>query len=134
MRNDSAEAFRGLLADKLADSLAAPLPQATPRRVHGAVSLPGKATAVVNAGTWYRRRVKWRISLMRPSSFLKRGQAGPGAAACPLAGDFARPRGRFAVPRRPRLEMPGSTVHGIGRCDNREFCFRPVPGIEVGSI
>jgi predicted AAA+ superfamily ATPase len=47
MKNESAEPFRSLLAEKLADSLVAALPQATPRRVHGAVSLPGKATAVV---------------------------------------------------------------------------------------
>lgn len=36
-----------VLAEKLADSLATPLPRLTPRRVFGAVSLPGKATAVV---------------------------------------------------------------------------------------
>ncbi len=47
MRNETAEPFRARLAEKLADSLAAPLPDATPRRVHGPVSLPGKATAVV---------------------------------------------------------------------------------------
>jgi hypothetical protein len=39
--------IRSRLADKLADSLSAALPTATPRRVHGAVALPGKATAVV---------------------------------------------------------------------------------------
>jgi predicted AAA+ superfamily ATPase len=47
MRNATVEPFRARLVEKLADSLAAPLPEATPRRVHGAVSLPGKATAVV---------------------------------------------------------------------------------------
>lgn len=25
--------------------------------------------------------------------------------------------------RRPRLEVLGSTVHGVGRCNNREICF-----------
>jgi predicted AAA+ superfamily ATPase len=35
------------LAEKLADSLSTPLPKLTPRSIHGAVSLPGKATAVV---------------------------------------------------------------------------------------
>lgn len=35
------------LTEKLAESLAGPLPDATPRRVHGATGLPGKATAVV---------------------------------------------------------------------------------------
>lgn len=41
------QAFRARLAEKLADSLAGPLPSLTPRRVHGAVSLPNKATAVI---------------------------------------------------------------------------------------
>ena len=35
------------LAEKLAESLSLPLPQVTARRVHGAVSLPGKATAII---------------------------------------------------------------------------------------
>lgn len=35
------------LVEKLADSLEAPLPEATLRRVHGRLSLPGKATAVI---------------------------------------------------------------------------------------
>lgn len=35
------------LIEKLADSLAAPLPTATRRRVHGRVALPNKATAVI---------------------------------------------------------------------------------------
>ncbi|MBI3000266.1 MAG: ATP-binding protein, partial [Deltaproteobacteria bacterium] len=47
MKSDTAQPFRAQLAEKLADSLAEPLPEATPRRIHGAVSLPGKATAVV---------------------------------------------------------------------------------------
>ena len=47
MTDDDARPFRARLAEKLADSLAASLPAATPRRVHGAVTLPGKATAVV---------------------------------------------------------------------------------------
>lgn len=38
---------RARLAAKLADSLAGPLPASTPRRVHGSVALPGKATAVI---------------------------------------------------------------------------------------
>jgi hypothetical protein len=41
--------YRTLLAEKLADSLAAPPPWGTRRRVHGSVSLPGKATAVIGA-------------------------------------------------------------------------------------
>lgn len=47
MKSDTAQPFRAQLAEKLAGSLAEPLPEATPRRIHGAVSLPGKATAVV---------------------------------------------------------------------------------------
>lgn len=39
--------LKRVLNEKLAESLAAPLPEATPRRVFGAVSLPGKATAVI---------------------------------------------------------------------------------------
>ncbi|WP_448382468.1 ATP-binding protein [Desulfosoma sp.] len=39
--------YRELLAELLANSLVAELPAATPRRVYGAVTLPGKATAVV---------------------------------------------------------------------------------------
>jgi predicted AAA+ superfamily ATPase len=39
--------YRIRLAEKLADSLAAPLPGFTPRRTYGAVSLHGKATAVI---------------------------------------------------------------------------------------
>jgi len=46
-KDNSAHPYRERLAEKLADSLAAPLPAFTPRRVHGAVSLPGKATAVI---------------------------------------------------------------------------------------
>jgi hypothetical protein len=35
------------LAEKLAESLTLPLPEVTKRKVHGAVSFPGKATAIV---------------------------------------------------------------------------------------
>ena len=45
--DSNSQPFRAYLAEKLADSLIAPLPAATERRVHGAVSLPGKATAVI---------------------------------------------------------------------------------------
>src|SRR5260221_9893740 len=47
MNDKTPNKFRIQLADQLAESLAAPFPAATPRRVHGTVSLPGKATAVV---------------------------------------------------------------------------------------
>jgi hypothetical protein len=39
--------YRSRLAEKLADSLSGAIPESTPRRVHGPVALPGKATAVV---------------------------------------------------------------------------------------
>jgi uncharacterized protein len=47
MDDDIPQPLRTLLAEKLADSLAMPFPAATPRRVHGTVSFPGKATAVI---------------------------------------------------------------------------------------
>jgi hypothetical protein len=51
-----------------------------------------------------------------------------------LAADLARPVARVSMPRLPRLHTPESTVHVVGRCNNREFCFttpadfRSVPG------
>jgi hypothetical protein len=39
--------YQKRLAEKLAETLQAPLPVATPRRVYGVVSLPNKATAVI---------------------------------------------------------------------------------------
>lgn len=39
--------LRARLAEKVAESLAEPIPQLTERRVHGVVTLPGKATAVI---------------------------------------------------------------------------------------
>lgn len=47
MDEDLTRPLRDALAEQLADSLAGPLPDGTPRRVHGRVSLPGKVTAVV---------------------------------------------------------------------------------------
>jgi predicted AAA+ superfamily ATPase len=47
MNVDPVEPFQSPLIEKLADSLAAELPQGTQRRVFGAIGLPGKATAVV---------------------------------------------------------------------------------------
>jgi uncharacterized protein len=51
MPDQGDQGFRTRLAEKLADSLTDPLTDpltaATPRRVHGAVTLPGKATAVI---------------------------------------------------------------------------------------
>jgi hypothetical protein len=40
-------ALKEALTEKLAESLELPLPEATPRQLHGAIRLPGKATAVV---------------------------------------------------------------------------------------
>ena len=42
-----AESIRSRLVEKLADSLAGPIPLATTRHIHGTVSLPNKATAVI---------------------------------------------------------------------------------------
>lgn len=47
MNADDTRQWRALLAEKLAESLAAPFPPATPRRMHGTVALRGKATAVI---------------------------------------------------------------------------------------
>ncbi|HEX3530060.1 MAG TPA: ATP-binding protein [Thermoanaerobaculia bacterium] len=47
MADEENQSFRTRLAEKLADSLTEPLPGGTPRRVHGAITLPGKATAVI---------------------------------------------------------------------------------------
>lgn len=47
MPPDPPRCFDALMDEKLADSLASPLPTSIPRRVSGPVQLPGKATAVV---------------------------------------------------------------------------------------
>jgi predicted AAA+ superfamily ATPase len=47
MSNSLVTQYQKRLAEKLAETLKAPLPTLTPRRVHGVVSLPNKATAVV---------------------------------------------------------------------------------------
>lgn len=44
---DASRSYRSRLLELLADSLTAPIPRGTPRRIYGPVSLPGKATAVV---------------------------------------------------------------------------------------
>jgi len=41
----------------------------------------------------------------------------------PLAADLCRRLPRVAMPRPPRLQVPGGTVHVVGRCNNREHCF-----------
>jgi hypothetical protein len=60
---------------------------------------------------------------MRSSSSVKRREAARSPGAYPLAADLARPVGRVAMPRRPRLHASEGTVHVVGRCNNREFCF-----------
>lgn len=47
MNDYLAKVHKEALAEKLADSLVASLPQVTERRVYGAVSLPGKASAII---------------------------------------------------------------------------------------
>ncbi len=60
---------------------------------------------------------------MAAMSAANRRRGGHGEGAYPLAADLARPAGRVAMPRLPRLHAPGGTVHVVGRCNNREFCF-----------
>jgi hypothetical protein len=47
METSVPERFRSLLGEKLSDSLSTAIPSVTPRRLYGAVQLPGKVTAVV---------------------------------------------------------------------------------------
>lgn len=47
MNDPNTTALRARLTEKLAESLEAPLPGGTPRRIHGRVAVPGKATAVI---------------------------------------------------------------------------------------
>ena len=47
MDDPNSNALQARLIEKLAESLEAPLPVGTPRRIHGRVALPGKATAVI---------------------------------------------------------------------------------------
>jgi len=47
MVEDISTANKEALVEKLAESLTLPLPEVTKRKVHGAVSFPGKATAIV---------------------------------------------------------------------------------------
>jgi len=47
MNPTAASAYQAILDEKLGESLAAPIPSGVERRVFGAVSLPGKVTAVV---------------------------------------------------------------------------------------
>jgi len=51
-------AFRSHLVEQLANSLTAPMPEMTERRVFGRVAFPGKATAVVGV----RRAARLRFS------------------------------------------------------------------------
>lgn len=56
-------------------------------------------------------------------SAATRRQGGHGEGAYPLAADLARPAPRVAMPRLPRVHAPEATVHVVGRCNNRAFCF-----------
>jgi putative transposase len=38
---------------------------------------------------------------------------------------------RVAMPRLPRLYAPGGTVHVVGRCNNREFCFKTPEDFQI---
>ena len=41
----------------------------------------------------------------------------------PRAEDLIQPLPRVAMPRAPRLQVPGGTMHVVARCNNREFSF-----------
>ena len=60
---------------------------------------------------------------MRRSSFSNQRLAAPDPAEYPLAADLARPLARVTMSRLPQFQGPGSTVHVVDRCKNREFCF-----------
>lgn len=69
--DDIDQRLRAWLSEKLTESLSAPLPAFTPRRVHGAVTLPGKATAIVGV----RRSGKTTFLHQLRSESLRRGAA-----------------------------------------------------------
>jgi len=49
----------------------------------------------------------------------------------PLVEDLGRPVPRVAMPRAPRMQVPGGTMHVVVRCNNREFCFAMVADFEL---
>lgn len=72
---DAPREIREALADALADSLDRPIPEATPRRVPGAVRVPGKVTAVIGvrrAGktTFLHQLRRERLSAGSPRQLL----------------------------------------------------------------
>ena len=54
-------ALKEALTEKLAESLELPLPEATPRQLHGAIGLPGKATAVVGMRRTGKTTFLWQV-------------------------------------------------------------------------
>jgi putative transposase len=71
---------------------------------------------------------------MAAMSAANRRRGGRGKCEYPLAADVTTPAGRVAMPRLPRLHAPGETVHVVGRCNNREFCFTtPADFLMVGA-
>ena len=57
------------------------------------------------------------------SSISRPAQSQTGEASYPLVADLCQRLPRVAMPRRPRLQAPGATVHVVGRCNNREHRF-----------
>ena len=49
----------------------------------------------------------------------------------PWAEDLIQPMPRVAMPRAPRMQVPGGTMHVVARCNNREFCFAMVADFEL---
>ncbi len=52
-------------------------------------------------------------------------------SAYPVAEDLLRPVLRVAMPRAMRVYAPGSTVHVVVRCNNREFYFKTAEDFAV---
>jgi hypothetical protein len=79
--DDDPRQYRVRLVEKLADSLAGAIPSATPRRIHGAVALRGKATAV----TGMRRAGKTTFLHQIRRERLARGVPRERSSRCSIA-------------------------------------------------
>jgi REP element-mobilizing transposase RayT len=53
---------------------------------------------------------------------------GEDAVGYPLVAELTGPAARVAM---PRLHAAGGTVHVVGRCNNREFCFTTAEGFGI---
>ena len=48
---------------------------------------------------------------------------GVGVKKYPWVENLGHPLPRVAMPRAPRMQVPGGTMHVVARCNNREFSF-----------